>query len=270
MDMTTQFEYVVLRLSPDAMRGENVNVGLAIFPEHGLPIVRITASIAKIRALDPSWTRVKAAALQKEIARIAAIPPSTQGRIELISSFGYCLQGEPGFFFCSEARLEAEIRELSNQYISNRKTQTSPQRRNKLHQEMVSHFRNKSMLGSGVDDLQRHLVIPHFPIPGNPDLKGDFLYLNGGYHITQTLDYRVSASAAHQKVTEACTKAMAATVGEKAWGKETHKYALVCVPPEVASIADAHLDLLYASGFEIFHADNPQDLNRYHSTAFPH
>jgi hypothetical protein len=108
------------------------------------------------------------------------------------------------------------------------------------------------------------------PIPGAPDLKGDFVYKNGVYRITQTLDYRVSPSGARQKVSEACTKVMAANAGEKVWGDDTLKYALVNIPDEVADIAQSHLNLFHSAGFQVFHADNQRELERYYEVAFSH
>lgn len=268
--MTMLFEYVVLRLSPDAMRGENINIGLAVFPEEGPALVRISAQMAKIRAIDPTWSAERQSRLQEYLEELLSSRQKTQEKIDLLYGFGFCLQGDPGFFYSTEAGIEIALREITEQYISTRLEKEKKQGRSKLHQEMVVRFRSMDLLGSSVDDLARHRIVPHVPIPGNPDLKGDFVYKNGVYRITQTLDYRVSAMGAHQKVSEACTKVMAAAQALKAWGEDTKKYAIVCVPNEIADIADSHLDLLLASGFEIFHADSKTDLARYHSSAFSH
>lgn len=268
--MTMLFEYVVLRLSPDAIRGENINIGLAVFPQDGPALVKISAQMTKIRAIDPTWNADRQSRLQEQLEGLLSSQKKTQEKVELLSSLGFCLPGEPGFFHSTEAGMDAALREISEQYVSTHLEKEKKQGRSKLHHEMVLRFRSMDLLGSSVDDLTRHRIVPHVPIPGNPDLKGDFVYKNGVYRITQTLDYRVSAMGAHQKVAEACTKVMAAAQAIKAWGEETKKYALVCVPKEIAGIADSHLDLLFASGFEIFHADDKTDLARYHQSAFAH
>lgn len=270
MNKSEIYEYVVLRFSPDTMRGEFINIGLVIFSVSCAPIVRLTAPMAKILAIDPEWSKQKEAQLYKNLGSLLKSYESTPASIRLLSSFGYCLDGEPGFFYCKEGELDREIRELSEIYVSKRSGKEKTQRRSRLHKEVSDRFRKMDILGSNVDDLGKHRVVPHMPIPENPDLKGDFVYKNGVYRITQTLDYRVSPMAAHQKVSEACTKVMAASEAIKVWGGDTKKFALVCVPPEVASIADAHLDLLYASEFEIFHADDQRQLAKYHELAFSH
>lgn len=269
MSISTMYEYVVLRLSPSIMRGETVNIGLAIFPEDGDPIIRISAPIGKIQAIDPTWNAERETRLHDQLVEALAEATSIDERISLLTSMGYTRSGEPGFFYATESGLDAEIREVSNLYVSTR-SKSSKIRRSKLHKEIADRFKSMDLLGNHIDDLAKHRVVPHVPIPGNPDLKGDFVYKNGVYRITQTLDYRVSPLGARQKVSEACTKVMAASEATKVWGQDTKKFALVSVPKEIADIADSHLDLLYASGFEIFHADSKIDLARYHDAAFSH
>jgi hypothetical protein len=267
MSISTLYEYAVLRLSPDVMRGEFVNIGLVVFPCDGEPIVRITAPVGKISAIDPAWNQARESQLRDQLINILASLRNTAARIATLESLGLVRNSDLGFFYSTEAGLDAEIRELSATYIVTRPN-TEKAKRSKLHKEMAVRFKGMGLLGSGVDDLTQHRIVPHFPIPGNPDLKADFVYKNGVYRITQTLDYRVSAQGARQKISEACTKVMAAAEGAKAWGTDTKKFAIVNVPSEVADIADAHLDLLYTSGFQIFHSDNKVDLADYHSAAF--
>lgn len=263
--MTMVYEYVVLRLSPDIMRGEYVNIGLVVFPAEGKPSVRLLAPISKVRALDPTWNSIKHTHLRAQIEDLLSEQSSTECKVEKLVRLGLVHSNEPGFFHASSETLEQEIRSVAAQYILSR-VERKPRRAN-LHKEMVQRFKDMELLGSSIDDLPKHLVVPHVPIPQYPDLKADFVFKNGVYRITQTLDYRVSESAAHQKVAEACTKAMAAREGVNAWGEGTKKFALVCIPPEIADIADSHIDLLIANGFVIFHADKKDDLDSYHSLA---
>lgn len=268
--MTELYEYVVIRLSPDVMRGETINVGIAVFPKESPAFVRIAASQAKVKALDPRWDTRREKQLKSEVESLVLRPGTTESKINLLASLGLCIPGVPGFFYASASDLEAELRQVAQQYISTRRERGAGTRRSKLHHEMLVKFRSMHMLGTGEVDLGLHRVVPHLPIPGSPDLKADFVYKNGVYRITQTLDYRVSPMGARQKVSEACTKVMAATAGVKVWGDDTKKFALVNVPADVAPIADSHLDMLYAAGFEIFHADNHRELEQYEKVAFSH
>ena len=52
--MEAVYDYAILRVSPDARRGESVNVGVAVFLPHRLD-VRILPSLAKVAALAPGF-----------------------------------------------------------------------------------------------------------------------------------------------------------------------------------------------------------------------
>ena len=53
--MITTYYYVVLRLAPDAMRGELINIGIALFQPNEVPSVLTMAPLNKLRAIDASW-----------------------------------------------------------------------------------------------------------------------------------------------------------------------------------------------------------------------
>lgn len=268
--MTQFYEYVVLRLSPNLIRGESINIGVAVFRENGAAVVRLLAPISKIRAIDPTWNRARNDQLEIFLKTVIDSASSTQAKIQSLASLGYCISSEPGFFHATESALDEAIRDIVKRYVSTAASAERKPRKSRLHTDLSRWFKRLHLLGTDAEDLSHHRVVPHFPIPGNPDLKGDFVYKNGVYRITQTLDYSGSESGAHAKVAEACMKVMAAREAVNVWGDSTKKFAVVRVPEAVADIADKHLDLLYNSGFEIFNADQSRDLDRYEQIAFAH
>ena len=267
--MNELYEFVVLRLTPDPMRGETINAGLIIFNPDSSINIRVTASLQKLRALDETWGRSDIATLENKIRDVVACSENTDERVKALSSLGLCRPGQPGFFMANKSSVSQEIRELERLYITPPGSGHSGNQNNLLR-DLISRLKAMSLLGSSVDDLAHHLAVPHVSIPGNPDLKGDLVYKNGVYRITQAIDYRVSPQAARRKVSEVCTKVMATTQASKHWGDNLKKFAMVQVPDTVADIADPHIDLLLADGFEVFHFDRQDDLARYHEVAFEH
>ena len=53
--MMATYYYVVLRLVPDAMRGELINIGIALFSKDGAARIITMATLNKLRAIDSSW-----------------------------------------------------------------------------------------------------------------------------------------------------------------------------------------------------------------------
>lgn len=267
--MNELYEFVVLRLTPDPMRGETINAGLIVFNPDSTITVRVSAPLHKLRALDATWGRAKVADLENRVQDAIAHLETTRERVRMLASLGLCRSGEPGFFFANRSAVAQEIRDIESMYVvppgSDFRGPT-----NALLKELLSRLRGMSLLGTTIEDLANHLAVAHVPIPGNPDLKGDLVYKNGVYRITQTVDYRVAPVAARRKVSEVCTKVMATTQAAKHWGDGLKKFAMIRVPEAVADIADPHIDLLLADGFEVFHYDKPDDLARYHDMAFSH
>jgi len=266
--MTENYEFVVLRLSPDPMRGETLNAGLIVFAQDGSVDVKIGAALGKLRALDDSIDRRYLATVRQRIMELVSYEGTTEDKVARLADFGFCSRRSPGFFTSNRTSYRDHVRELEEVYVV--PAGIVRNQRSRLLDELLERLRSMSLLGSEESDLNRHLAVPSLPIPLHPDLKGDLVYRNGVYRITQTVDYQVAAAAAHKKISEVCTKVMAADLARRSWGDNLRKYAVVRVPETVASIADPHLDLLHAQGFDIFHYDNGDDLARYHESAFAH
>ena len=261
------FKYVVLRLAPDFMRGESINVGIALFPPEGGCSILFLANQKKLQTVDLSWTTAKITEWHHHVQEIADQSSDIESCIQSLSRFGYCASPNTGMFFApTDKELKQEIQELSDLYITPKGfvRNTRKKRQPRLISELRQQFKNRQILGESVEDLRDHLVVSNVPIPEHPDLKADFVFKNGVYRITQTLDYRVSTQGAHNKISEACTKTVAAQFAKKAWGEDTLKLAVVNVPEEVADVADPHIDMLIAQGFSVFHATDASDLEKYH------
>lgn len=269
MDLDTTYEYVVLRVQSNPMRGEAVNIGLAIFcPDRNVEI-RLSAPLQKIRSVHPKWTTDDVQKLRMQIESIATASESTEERVRDLVSLGFCQQKSAGFFdAASLAEKNGEIARAEMMFVTNAKA-TAPHasvRKPKLQRELISRFKTMGILGRDFDDLQNHQVVANVPVPEHPGLKSDFLFKNGIYRLTQTIDYRVAEKGAHQKINEVCTKTMAAQVAEKYWGASLAKFAIVSVPSAIQAIAEPHIEMLKDSGFRIF-TDKDESLSAYHQAA---
>ncbi|MFT0547834.1 DUF3037 domain-containing protein [Allopusillimonas ginsengisoli] len=268
--MNKLYRYIVLRLAPDFMRGEIVNVGVVLFPANEDPKVFFMAQLQKLRAFDVEWSRARASEWTNFVREIVQHSGDIEACVKSLNHLGICGTNEPGMFVAgTEQELSQQLSEIRDLYVTPKGASQSNkrERRQRLVSELKDKFRKMNRLGRTIEDLSQHLIVPNVPVPGYPDLKTDFLFKNGVYRITQTLDYRVSVDSAHQKISEACTKSMAAQLAKKEWGTDTVKLAVVNVPEEVAEIADPHIDMLLSQGFSVFHSDNAQDLAHYYAIA---
>jgi len=270
--MNSTYHYTVLRLSPHRTRGEVINVGVVLFQAEQEPCVIIMATLNKLRALDASWNTARLLAWTKNIKTILASQRGPAHQLKALERFGFCEAEAVGMFTAeTDGDLQQQLTAIKTAYVAN-KAGAEPakrERRTRLQTSMREQFSKMHVLGHNTEDLANHLVVPNLPVPNQPDLKNDFVYKNGVYRITQTIDYNVSPDGIHQKLQEACVKGTAATLAARAYGAGTQCYAVVDIPTEYADVTDSHLDLLLAQGFEVFHFTDAQSMAAYLAKATP-
>jgi len=267
--MKTTYHYVVLRLAADQLRGEVINVGIVLFSETAPPRAIMMATLNKLRALDATWDSQRLNAWAENVNVILKNQKTATGCIKALSRFGLCESEAVGSFHAdNETELSKNIKVT---YVANRATEPKAQkpRKTRLQSALREQFRRMQIMGNTADDVAMHLVVANMPIPECPGLKTDFLYKNGVYRLTQTLDYCISPDALPQKLTEVCVKSTAAELALKHYGADTKRLAVVDIPEELLDATDTHIDLLRAQGFEVFNFGNPNEMSCYYQRAAP-
>ncbi|GAA4424656.1 DUF3037 domain-containing protein [Acidovorax lacteus] len=270
--MNTTYHYVVLRLAPDPMRGEVINVGMVLFHEGEPPRIVIMATLNKLRAIDASWDTPRLAQWAQNIQTILDHRPGVRAQVDALGMFGFCEPDAVGSFMAAtQQELQERIGAIKAKYVANKATEDKPKRekRTRLQTALREQFKKMQVLGTEAGDLKNHLVVPNVPVPGHDELKSDFVYKNGVYRITQTLDYNVAPDSMHNKLLEACMKSTAGDLAMAAYGKDTQRFAVVDIPEALADAADSHIDLLIARGFEIFRFDDKASMAEYIERAAP-
>ncbi len=270
--MKTTYHYVVLRLAVDRMRGEILNVGVALLAGEQPARTVMMATLNKLRAVDSSWNSQRYAAWTENVQAILDANKTATSQIQALHRFGFCERDAVGTFMAaSHEEIAEQLARIKSAYVSNRSADEKPKRekRTRLQTALRDQFKKMHVLGNTVDDIAEHLVVSNVPVAGYPDLKSDFVYKNGTYRITQTLDYHVAPDSLHNKLTEACVKSTAAELAMKQYGSNTRRLAVLDIPEEYSDAADAHIDLLLAQGFEVFHFNNPASMDDYLTKAVP-
>lgn len=272
MAVSTTYHYVVLRLATDDLRGEVINVGAVLFHPQEKPRTLVMATLNKLRAIDATWDGARLAAWAANVERLATGAKSHQHAIDALGAFGFCDPNALGMFSAdSEADVARELAEIKATYVANRAGAERPQRerRTRLQTALRQQFERMHIMGREAGDIHNHLVVANVPVPACPELKADFVYRNGVYRVTQTLDYNVAPDSLHNKLAEACVKSTAAEMAMKTYGDNTLRLAVVDIPDALRDATDAHIDLLLHQGFQVFHYGNASDMDSYLQKAAP-
>lgn len=270
--MNTTHHYVVLRLAPDPMRGEVINAGIVLFSPDAQPRVITMATLNKLRALDATWDTARLVSWSDNIQKILNSKSGISKQVQALSMFGFCEAGAVGMFTAeTPSELARQVQLIKTTYVSNKASEkpSNRPRRTRLQKALRDQFKSMHVLGVQAADLAEHLVVPNVPVPGHDDLRTDFVYKNGVYRLTQTLDYNIAPDSMHHKLAEACLKTTAVDLATEVYGHDALRLAVVDVPEVLAGAADAHIDLLLHKGFEVFHFGDQASMAKYMSKAVP-
>lgn len=264
--MKQRYHYVVLRLKTNDLRNEIINVGIVLFDESLKPTVITMAPLNKLRAIDTSWDAARLSQWTMRVHDVVDMAKDAKELLATLGRFGYCDQKAIGMFMASSKReVDENISEIKRVYVANKSgaERQQKEKKSKLQILLKEQFERMQVLGSTMEDLANHMVVPNVPVPEHPGLKSDFLFKNGVYRITQTIDYNVAPDSLHNKLSEACVKSTAADLAIENYGIETKKFAVLDVPKEFINSVDRHIDLLYIKGFEIFKFDDATNMDLY-------
>lgn len=270
--MITTFHYVVLRLAVEKIRGEVINVGIALFNEQQQPQIIIMATLNKLRAIDETWDNARLNGWRTNIDIILKRYDDTRSAIDALGRFGFCDPDAVGMFHAdTQDALKQHLSTIKRTYVSNKSTEDKPARekRTRLQTLMRDQFKRMQVFGNEAGDVQNHLVVANLRVPGYEELKNDFVYKNGVYRLTQTIDYNVSADSVHHKLMEACLKSTAAELAANAYGPGTMRMAVLDIPDALRDATDYHIDMLVAKGFEVFHFGDASSMNNYMQKVIP-
>lgn len=270
--MNTTYHYVVLRLAPDQTRGEVINVGIALFPRDEEARVVTMATLNKLRAIDASWDSQRLTAWTQGVRMVLNNERGVAAQTQALARFGFCEPDAVGMFTANTPEEVAQrLQAIKATYVANKANEDRPKRekRTRLQTALRDQFKKMHVLGNDTDDLANHLVVANVPVPSHSELKTDFVYKNGVYRITQTIDYHVAPDSVHNKLAEACVKSTAAELAMKTYGPQTQRLAVLDIPQGMEDVTDAHVDLLLAQGFEVFHFGDNTSMAEYLKRATP-
>lgn len=188
--MVRSFEYAVLRVIPDARRGECVNVGLVIFVETGVD-VRILQPLSKVSALNGRLNLDQIRALPKVIDDWTTGVSDSAAKHALLKNLGVVSVSDLGYFEISSGQeYEDRVTKLMRNLVVPVSPQRSPQSNVHIKTALKSKFHASRILGTETADIARHRVVPDYPIDPDEGLFADFVLKNGAYHVTETADFR--------------------------------------------------------------------------------
>ncbi|MBS1188930.1 MAG: hypothetical protein H6R10_722 [Rhodocyclaceae bacterium] len=262
--MRSRYDYSLLRLIPDASRGEVVNIGLVVFGEAGVD-VRITPNLAKARALS-AWVN------PEHLRTLPQAIPAALNKLNSQEMQLFALQGlfspvtadgmDGSFFAGHPEEYEAQVEATLSAYVTPepKTRRASRAGAGRLYFDLRTWFARNQLLGRNTEEIRQHKVVTHYPVNTSAGIYAEFALKNGVYRITETIDFRVKDVGAH-KSNEAAAKAMTLIEARAALGSDTERYAIVAANDY--SKVQAQINLLGRHANHVLMRDSAEDMAFY-------
>lgn len=129
-----------------------------------------------------------------------------------------------------------------------------------LRTQLRRHFAEMGILATAGDLSADHKVVQNYPISQKHGLKAEFALKNAAWHITETVDFEISAEGVRNKTFEAQAKCLVLRAAKDFFGPKTKRY--IVVHGGQAEHAGNSIDLLSTVG-DLFMTECDEDMTSY-------
>jgi hypothetical protein len=258
-------EYAVIRVVPDLRRGESVNIGVVAFLPGRLDI-RILPSLHKVAAIDPALDLEDVRGWIARFDDLVAVLPTTAERHAVLRQLGNVQLSDLGCFRL--ARADDYDREIAGILDDLVVPPVKPRRNEpatRLEAAIRNQFAAQRMLGRSLEDISDHKIVPRFPVAAGGKLSVDFALRNGGWHVTETIDFSGAPETLHgAKFQQAAVKSItldAAT--RKLEGDVIPLVVYQALSDEILELVQPSIDLLSDYAERLYNYADPDQRSAY-------
>lgn len=255
------YKYSIIRITPNPVRAETINVGIVVMKPSG-PDVRVIDSPAKLKAITNMFGLEALENSQKQLEKILTSGLSID-QAALFFQGSFTLSSVGTFNAADERQYENKINELNKIFITperaKRKTEVSQKR---IITELKDRFEQEGIMGKNLQDISEHKVVQGYPLSESEGLYAELLLKNGVYHLTETLDLRISNN--RQKMGESAFKAVTMNAAKTIWKSEVKTFVVFAadIPQEKAHSQQLNLVGGYADN--VFNLLSSDDMASYY------
>lgn len=257
--MALSFEYAILRVIPDARRGESVNIGLVVFADPGVD-VRILPSLAKVTALNGQVDLAKLRELPETLSEWTTGVTDNGARHALLQNLGLVSVSNLGRFELVQGREYEQVVSQLMRTLVNPITVPREPYGTRIKTDLSKRFRKSNLLGDKPSAIAEHLIVQDYPIDEADGLYADFALKNSAYHVTETADFRAPSTPPVGLMRAASFAAVKLDKARQAFGKGTKRYVVYATRKGVPSNP---INLLSDYSDHMFHLESRQDMASY-------
>ena len=106
-------------------------------------------------------------------------------------------------------------------------TQNIKREKTHIRAKLRQHFEKAGIFSKETDGINKHKVVPNFPVSLSQGLNAEFALKNSVMHFTETLDFGVVDTSMRSKIWEAQAKCLTLKVAKETHGATTANYIIL-------------------------------------------
>lgn len=191
-EMAHTFNFAVLRLAPDATRGEAINLGVVVFKDGNVD-VHIGEILTRARVLFPEMSGDVLKEQVDVLKRLGSVDLPVKEKHRALSSLGAFTLGELGSFSSNDhspASYEDRVAALMQTFVRAPRRKPMAAHATRFATAVRKEFRKEKVLAAIGDAtaIADHKIVPEWPIPNHPSLKADLALRNGAMRVCELVD----------------------------------------------------------------------------------
>jgi Protein of unknown function (DUF3037) len=194
--MTRSVTYHLLQIAPDALRGEVMNVGIALHTERG-PELHLRILPNRLRALSPELGRIEPQDYEDSLNAALARLPSSQMRWLWLRTAMAPLRvavSEGKIVAKDDQDLADQVRSILERMVlppsGIRRPRARGERRSRLLTQLTTWLRQQKLYSRSLPDIAKRRVVGGYPISVEEEVFAELALQNGALHVIESLDLR--------------------------------------------------------------------------------
>ncbi len=266
--MAPSYNFAILRLAPETIRHESINIGVVVVRVDSLDI-RLSKKLDKVRAISAALELETVYSLVSNLNTIDQISlqseiKSPRDRLTQLMRLGPLKLGSEGTFTAADTlSYESRINYLLHTYVEPEPAPKKIQpKKTRLLTEIKKAFRKQRVLALPEEDLASHRIVPTYPI--DDGLVADLVLKNGAYHVVETVDISDQDIAIRRAVTGIAVSALVLERARMMFGESKTNAKLVYeASASLEKIARPSLEAVAHQGAELINWASHDDQNKF-------
>jgi Protein of unknown function (DUF3037) len=263
--MAHSYDFAVVKVAPDPVRDEALNVALVILrPEH-LDVL-MTPNPERLRAVAPALQSNTLEDLATALRTMDDASLPTEQRLERLRGLpGIAISGAGTLYGETEAELNDHVGNLVSRLLKSIRAPTivPAMKATALTRELSSVFRREKLLGRGEDALEHHKVVRNVPVSSDGTLRADFVAKNRRVHVTETVDLRTDGGLTAARLKDIAVSAVTLDEAKRNFGRSTQRYFIYAGNKAAEHQARGYLNAVEYHADHVFNFVSRDDRAKY-------